>query len=82
MERFHNAIPDELRSPAQALADLLDKFDCMAGNNPELPVLERMILQLAEEIVLRKRAQRSPRPAWSTPGWRVGLVQGGRSHLR
>jgi len=47
----------ELRSPAQALADLVDKFNCMARNHPELPVLARMIRELAEEIIQRKGGQ-------------------------
>jgi hypothetical protein len=57
MERFPNAIPDELRSPAQALADLVDKFNRTARNDPQLLMLARMIRQLTEEIILRKRAR-------------------------
>ena len=43
MERFPNTIPDELRSPAKALADLVDKFNSMARNDPQLLMLARMI---------------------------------------
>jgi hypothetical protein len=57
MERFPNAIPDEFRSPAEALADLVDKFNRTARNDPQLLMLARMIRQLTEEIILRKRAR-------------------------
>jgi hypothetical protein len=42
-----------LRTPAQALADLLAKFHRSARNHPDLPRLARMIQELAEEIALR-----------------------------
>jgi hypothetical protein len=57
MERFPNTIPDELRSPAKALADLVDKFNSMARNDPQLLMLARMIRELSEEIILRKRVR-------------------------
>jgi hypothetical protein len=57
MERLPNTIPDEFRSPAEALADLVDKFNRTARNDPQLLMLARMIRQLTEEIILRKRAR-------------------------
>ena len=43
----------QLRSPAKALADLVDKLEKLAHHHPDLPLLCRMIPQLAEEIALR-----------------------------
>ena len=44
---------NEVRSPARALADLIETFETLASDHPALPRLAQMIRQLADEIVRR-----------------------------
>ncbi|HEV2187978.1 MAG TPA: hypothetical protein VGR70_12265 [Stellaceae bacterium] len=46
----------EIRSPVQALADLVTKVDTASPDHPHRPMWERMIRQLATEIELRRAA--------------------------
>jgi hypothetical protein len=54
MGRLSENVLDELRSPAAALAELVDRFNTVANNHPDLPLLARMIRQLTDEIVSRR----------------------------
>jgi len=60
MKRVPANVLHELRSPAKALADLLETFDRMAPDDPSLPRVARMIGLLAEEIARRRRVAGKP----------------------
>jgi hypothetical protein len=53
MGHLPDRVLNELRSPARALADLVEKFNKTARNHPDLPKMARMIRLLSEEIALR-----------------------------
>jgi hypothetical protein len=53
MGEFENEFLHRLRTPQQALADLVDKYGTMHRDHPERLVLARMIDQLESEIALR-----------------------------
>jgi hypothetical protein len=61
----------ECRSPAQALADLVGKFQGISPDHPELPKLARMIWLLSDHIAGRRGADTYPRV--STQGGGFGL---------
>jgi hypothetical protein len=52
MGGFSAALISQRRSQTQALADLVAKLNRNGPDNPRLPVLARMIEQLAGEIAL------------------------------
>jgi hypothetical protein len=53
MGHLPESILSELRSPARALADLIDKFNSTVHNHPDLPKMAQMIRVLSAEIALR-----------------------------
>jgi hypothetical protein len=53
MGRLPKDVLSQLRSPPEALADLMAKFDSTGRNHPQRPLLERMIRQLETEISQR-----------------------------
>jgi hypothetical protein len=53
MQTPPNAVLSRIRTPAQALTDLVAKHRRMVLNDPRRPLLTRMIGQLETEIVLR-----------------------------
>jgi hypothetical protein len=56
MGRLPENALSELRSPAKALADLVEAFNNLASDHPDLQRLAQMIGHLAEEIALRRSA--------------------------
>ena len=50
MGRLPENVLNELRSPARALRDLIDKYEGMPSDQPTRFALGRMIRQLAGEI--------------------------------
>jgi len=57
----------ECRTRGQALADLVETLNKTGPNNPRLPMLARMIRQLAEEIAARPRQAIGPQACGGRP---------------
>jgi hypothetical protein len=57
MGRLPENALEERRSPVEALVDLIDKFNGVAANHPDLPKLARMIAALFDHIADRREAR-------------------------
>ena len=53
MEQLSNATLGRIRTPAQALTELVAKYRRLVANDPQRPMLARMIDQLEIEIAQR-----------------------------